>query len=77
MSKIFDRQVFKHKRTYHLNEDCIVDVMTVTTIFGHVFKKSKEVHMPYGHICNNCVWLGASGPYSNKQDEPCLCCPIH
>ena len=77
MSKIFDRQVFKHKRTYHPNEDCIVDVMTVTTIFGHVFKKSKEVHMPYGHICNNCVWLGASGPYSHKQDKPCINCPIH
>lgn len=77
MSKLFSKQVFMHKRTYHPDGDCIVDVMTVTTIFGHMFKKSKAVVMPYGHICNNCVWTGASGQYSPKQDKPCIACPIH
>ena len=77
MGKLFSKQVFRHKRTYHPAGDCIVDVMTVTTIFGHVFKKSKAVVMPYGHICNNCVWNGASGQYSHKPDKPCIDCPIH
>ena len=77
MGKLFSKQVFRHKRTYHPADDCIVDVMTVTTIFGHVFKKSKAVVMPYGHICNNCVWNGASGQYSHKPDKPCIDCPIH
>lgn len=77
MSKIFDKQVFRSKRKYHSNEDCIVDVMTVTTIFGRVFKKSKAVVMPYGHVCNNCFWAGAVGPYIRKEDKPCINCPIH
>ena len=75
--KIYKKQVFRHKRTYNPKGDCIVDITTVTTIFGHVFKKFNTVVMPYGHVCNNCTWNGAFSKYSNDPEKPCINCPLH
>lgn len=73
---IFNIYTFYHKREYDPNEDCIVDKFTTITIFGHKIKRIKTIVMPFGSICNNCVWNGAIGEYANRQQKPCSICPV-
>lgn len=77
MSKFFNKQVFFSKRPYHLGDDCIVDITSVITIFGHVFRNTRSVVMPFGYTCNSCVHNGAAGPYCVRPKEPCMICPLH
>ena len=73
---MFKIDTFYSKRTYKPNEDCIVDKFTTITIFGHKIKRIQQIVMPFGHICNNCVWNGAIGEYAHRQLRPCAICPI-
>lgn len=73
MKKIFSRQTFWHNRVYHCGEDCLVDITTVTTIFGHVFKKIQTIAMPHGHVCNSCM---RSGDYGSCYKMDCIDCPL-